>query len=211
MTKEELILSIARCEEIETATTNEQHPCYDMVNVQTTQEFHLPEPWNGNPKTAKILFIGINPNYDENEYYPTKTWNDESIVDFFENRFQKSKWAKYWTYLKKWASWILENNDSSNNSNIMEQIAVTDIVHCKSHSNKDVSDSCKSYCVQKWFQNILSVFNNVEYIVVVGKDAKESMKNIAIAGKKIIYTPHSNKRGFTDEQRKADIIRQLSV
>ena len=39
LTKEELILSIARCEEIETATTNEQHPCYDMVNVQTTKEF----------------------------------------------------------------------------------------------------------------------------------------------------------------------------
>lgn len=42
LTKEELILSIARCEEIKTAT-NEQHPCYDMVNVHTTKEFHLPE------------------------------------------------------------------------------------------------------------------------------------------------------------------------
>lgn len=69
LTKEELILSIARCEEIETATTNEQHPCYDMVNVQTTKEFHLPEPFNGNIETAEILFIGSNPNYDENENY----------------------------------------------------------------------------------------------------------------------------------------------
>lgn len=30
LTKEELILGIAHCEEIETATTNEQHPCYDI-------------------------------------------------------------------------------------------------------------------------------------------------------------------------------------
>ena len=155
--------------------------------------------------------MGINPNYDENEIYPTKDWSDDSIIAFFENRFQEGKWATYWTYLKKWASWILENDCSTDNTNIMEKIAITDIVHCKSHSRKNVSPACKSYCVQKWFQKVLSLFNNIEYIVVVGKDAKEIIKDIRVEGKKIVYTLHSNARGLTDEQRKVDILKQLSV
>ena len=171
LTKEELILGIAHCEEIETATTNEQHPCYDMVNVQTTKEFHLPEPFNGNIETAEILFIGSNPNYDENENYPTKLWNDEDIISFFGNRFRlmpKNKYSRYWKAVIEWAGLILneENKDS-----ILNKIALTEIVHCKSHSDKEISRICKTHCVEKWLKKVLSVFNG-KYIVIVGGKAK---------------------------------------
>ncbi len=50
---------------------------------------------------------------------------------------------------------------------ILDKIALTEIVHCKSHSDKEISRICKAYCVEKWLQKILSLFNG-KYIVIVG-------------------------------------------
>ena len=208
MTKEELILSIARCEEIETATTNEQHPCYDMVNVQTTKDFHLPEPWNGNIEAAEVLFIGSNPNYDENENYPTKLWNSEDIISFFENRFglmPKNKYSRYWKAAIEWAGLIL--NEESEDI-ILSKIALTEIVHCKSHSDKEISRICKTHCVKKWLEKVLSLFNG-KYIVIVGGKAKayeKLIKTIAMDRKVITsnYPMFQRKETLRD-----NILKQL--
>ena len=67
MTSKDLIARSTRCPEFEKAYSDVNHPCHKLVNsqnkngVKNLRALQIPEPFNGNPKTAEILFIGPNP------------------------------------------------------------------------------------------------------------------------------------------------------
>lgn len=80
---------------------NSSSECSKLVSSQQLNNnianFHLPEPWNGDIENAEIVFLGPNPGYDSDEFFPTPTsnyWNfvpnripSSVMEDFFENRF----------------------------------------------------------------------------------------------------------------------------
>lgn len=70
--------------------------------------YQLPEPWNGDIEKAPVIFVGLNPSFDPNEFFPhddssnTQPWwttpagcislcganyDLQRLEDFFENRF----------------------------------------------------------------------------------------------------------------------------
>ena len=81
--------------------------------------FHVPEPWNGNLKTAEILFVGSNPNINLNEKkfpkFESEEWSEDKkngVVNFFNTRLEDYK-NSYWTGIRKYAAWILDVTDPS--------------------------------------------------------------------------------------------------
>ena len=202
-----LLLAIAKCDEVEKAKSSNDHPCNKIVCSQDG-EFQLPEPWNGHLDTAEILFISSNPSIDPNENYPTANCNDEDITSFFENRFEntpKNQWSTYWRTILKWAGWIIPNIG-------FDKIAITEIVHCKSQKEFGVYE-CMNFCAEKWLNEVLSVYNG-KYIVLVGKVAQNFYNKVKenCPNKIIIQTPHFARpvKGLTDEKRKQDFLNQLN-
>lgn len=211
--KNDLLVKIARCNELITAKTNKAHACYALVNGQDTTEFHIPEPWNGHIDTAQILFISSNPSIDKNEHYPTCSWSNTAIIDFFENRFEntsRDKWSRYWKAINKWIGWIFRENK---NENLLSKYAcLAEIVHCKSPTDTTLSHHCQKTCFNNHLRDILKLFGG-KYIVVVGRIAREYIQTHLdeeyLHGKKIAYVPAPRAFGHTDEERKNDLLKQL--
>ena len=203
-----LMLKIARCEQVNAARNDDRHPCHMIVSSQEETAFQLPEPWNGDLSNAIILFVGSNPSYNSAEEFPTKDWNDAEIVPFFQNRFSNDyyKRIRYWSLIRKYASWLL--GVSKDDPQLPEKICITEIVHCKSKHERGVREAC-NYCSQKWFDQILGGFKG-DYIVVLGTFAKELLPTIS-THKKVLFMPHPNARGVTDKDRIESIKKQLSV
>lgn len=210
------MIDISRCNEVEKALDDSNHPCHNIVNFQKNElkSFQHPEPWNGNIKNASILFVGSNPSYNKNEEYPTDIWSDEDIYGYHNNRFsceyyQKNKnKVRFWQKMRKSTSWLL--GIPFDDSNLEKSICVTEIVHCKSHKEIGVSEACGK-CVEKWLEKILKEFNG-EYIVVFGKTSRTVFEKYisknprTIDDKiKIIYVPHPSRWRFigTDEKIRA--------
>lgn len=198
---ENLLISIARCNEIEKAQFDVQHACHKIVSVQKSSPFQLPEPWNGNLSKSDVLFIASNPSYNSSEFFPNPEWDDSCIECFFQNRFSNSYYQKirYWSLIKKYASWIL--GVAKDDPNLPARICITEIVHCKSTRETGVKKaSC--ICSKKWLDRILKAFNG-SYVVVLGKVAQELFpKDFDDKSKKVLNMPHPNARGVTDAQRK---------
>src|ERR1022692_3494042 len=71
------------------------NPCNKILGCQSSKTRQFPEPWNGNIRSAKLLFISSNPSINDDEVFPDNTWEEQSSLDFFVNRFSKqSKWVK---------------------------------------------------------------------------------------------------------------------
>ena len=202
-----LLLEIARCENVISAKNNEKNPCKKIVDIQSNADyFQVPEAWNGDITTAKILFISSNPSYNPNEEgYPSVHCLDEDIIEFFSNRFSNDYYKKIrWnTYLKKYTSWILDDVKFDEAS---QYICSTEIVHCKSKSESGVKNAC-DVCAGKWLDKILGVFQG-EYIVLLGAWVKKwyennkdnaEFKNLTKFNP--IIMPHPNARGITDIYR----------
>jgi hypothetical protein len=96
MSERKIAVSIARCEELEFAKTDDSHPCSSVVREQdNTSDRHLPEPWFGNLENSKVLFISSNPSIDLNpgmtgENYPRASWSDEDIAEWFIRRVDQT-------------------------------------------------------------------------------------------------------------------------
>src|SRR5258708_1104938 len=94
-----LLVEIARCPEVAHAQSDRHHSCHQVVNEQMDipghDDAHLPEPWSGRIEKACILFVGSNPSIDYDEDFPTKGWDNDTVSDFFENRFGGG--LKLWT------------------------------------------------------------------------------------------------------------------
>ena len=88
----DLLLSIVNCPAVTEARRSSAHPCRRVVMTQLADgrsdtTCHVPEPWSGNLESAPILFIGTNPSINYEENFPDTGWDDETVVDFFQNRF----------------------------------------------------------------------------------------------------------------------------
>lgn len=71
---------------------SQDHPCHKICSLQygdidTMLDRQIPEPYNGNPITSKLIFISSNPSIGEIEDNPRVTWNYNDIRDFFNERF----------------------------------------------------------------------------------------------------------------------------
>ena len=130
----ELMLKIAKCDELDKAKNDNKHPCHTIVHYQDDlSAFQIPEPWNGDIESAKVLIVGLNASIDlkEKEYYPQmewddvkkeyclcKDWNDDKIAEYFEKRLESEDYQKrktggvnYWNGARKVAFWLLSNSD----------------------------------------------------------------------------------------------------
>lgn len=90
----DLLLKVARRPIVERCLNGETNHCCSKIvlsqGVESTSEFQVPEPWSGHISTAPILFLSSNPSIGPaggHEQYPRATWNDESIVEYFDYRF----------------------------------------------------------------------------------------------------------------------------
>jgi hypothetical protein len=211
-----LLIDIARCSNFCNLITNidNDDSCNDIIDYQRTigvseeSDFQIPEPWSGDLLNAPILFISSNPAIELIELYPTNSWSDKMIADFFINRFKdrgnkyswvyKSKvlnkdgtrddWQHYWAGMKGRAEELLDRK-----ANPGIDYCLTEIVHCKS-SNEAGVENAKSECYIKYLDAILNI-SGAYLIVVVGKYAKEILNEAQNKkGKPIVYLPHPNSR-----------------
>lgn len=208
-----LLLKIARCTELTAAKSDNAHACFGLVGGQCTTNFHIPEPWNGHINKAKILYISSNPSIDPNERYPTESWTDEEITEFFENRFTittRNKWSRYWKAINKWTAWIFNEDQTKN---LLDEYALlTEIVHCKSPTDSTLTPYCQKTCFNNHLREILKLFNG-KYVVVVGRIARDFIQNHLdeeyLHCKKIAFIPAPNARGITDVNRRESLLKQL--
>ena len=123
--------------------------------------FHVPEPWSGNLKTAKILFVGSNPSIDLKEKlfpkFESEKWSEHKkneVVNFFSDRLTKLENlnSRYWKGVIKYAACILKPVEgikpiasfkAEDKMDIASQIALTEIVHCKSRDETGVPEAAQ--------------------------------------------------------------------
>jgi len=204
-----LLLEIARCPNLLQCydTTINNHPCSNIVSTQNNllDVFHLPEPWNGEIESAPILFISSNPSININEVYPTTSWPDNEIIDFFSNRFG-GNWVdiqnyRYYpklkdgTYSKGNVFWGKVRNHSEKllQRNVIAGIdfALTEVVHCKSVKEIGVQEAITE-CI-KYLPQILNM-SGANIIIILGKKAELMVKDyLGISG--------SEDRFFTKNNR----------
>lgn len=213
-TMSELLLSISHCEEVEKALNDSIHECHEIVSFQKGEKRHLPEPWNGDINTADILFISSNPSYcDKETAFPDKHSDNDYIIDFFLKRFEDPQYnSPFIKGIKKCASWLLNNSDPAI---IKKKICCTNIVHCKSTSQKGVKKSCKK-CSEKWIAKVLQEFHG-EYIFVIGRIAQKMIDENLLKQrpnvKKVLFVPHPSgwtRNRYTDAFIRDSIIEALN-
>jgi hypothetical protein len=165
-------------------------PCQKIVESQSGKTRYLPEPWNGNISTSKILFISSNPSINSNEYYPLDTWENAKVIDFFTNRFiternyvknnlytlqedmsYSKNWVRYWASVRKIASILLDKAIVSPGIDY----TLTEVVRCKSQKEVGVNDALET-CVDKFLIQTLEVADPT-LIILVGSKAKNIVTN----------------------------------
>ena len=193
----DLLLAVTRCPELNRATSS-SHPCHKIVSCQNNIDvFQLPEPWTGNLSSAPILFVSSNPSINKDEAYPTKSksWSEDEVVDFFENRFESNRiwtraspsqaryvllkdrksyhddWVRFWSSARKRSEELLDHAPVPG-----RDYALTEVVHCKSEDEEGVSESI-SICSQKWIEPILE-HSNAKIVVLVGALARDVCSDI---------------------------------
>lgn len=189
-----LIKEIINCDNITLCKDDKfSCPCKKIVTSQNvnSQFFQVPEPWNGNIKQAKILFISSNPSINENEEYPDTSWKPELVEDFFTNRFNGKikKWVKdnkyvllkngcynnkhvpFWSSIIKRTEEILGTNHIISN----DDFCITEIVKCKSTKEYGVEEALEE-CSKKYLRKVLG-YSGARLIIVLGS----KMKNVMLA------------------------------
>ncbi len=206
--REELLsLEISGCPEVHNAFGNKQHPCHEIVNWQKTKlpslisveslfdsDAHRPEAWAGNLGQAKILFLGSNPSFNENEAFPNYSdeWKNDKLSNFAARRFEASSSRPYgasdgpttkekdrvylksaklhqskvthWNELRGNAAAILGIPKSEVSPN--KDYVMTELVHCKSESEIGVTKALKT-CSDKYLNKIFSV-SKAKLIFILG-------------------------------------------
>lgn len=181
------------------------YPCSKIVNLQgstSITEHHLPEPWSGEIDKASILFISSNPSISDQEIFPTGSWTDERIYDYFHNRFGDGdqEWiingtkslrkdgshgraTMFWAGVKARAKELLERDPVPG-----LDYALTELVHCKSKQELGVPEALDQ-CVSRYFQKVLAV-STAKVIVGLGNLAKGVIHSeYKLHGDKSLYGP----------------------
>ena len=196
MERNELLLAITRCPEIERARGDAGHPCRRVVCFQDAAGYHVPEPWQGHIETAPILFVSLNPGYGENQVFPTPEWTDADTIDFFRRRFDEEAG---WTRHAAGNRIYLRVKDSNGNKRFEgrpvrhwgnagingyatkllgrepvfgRDITMTMAVHCKSSDGYAAKPAMRQ-CTRKWLNQIME-HSAASIIVLLGNDARDA-------------------------------------
>jgi hypothetical protein len=218
----DLLLRIARCENVALARCSSKNSCHTIVMSQPpdAESFQMPEPWNDRLASAPLLFLSSNPSIGEGAEYPKDSWPDHEIEDFFTNRFGRGR--KAWveggnrallldgTYARANAFW------SGIRRRAMElfdcavvpgrDYALTEVVRCKSLRENGVQEA-RDECARRYMIPTLQASGAV-VIVTLGKVAEKYARRdlmrfegsvsppTVIAGRErvIAVLPHPNAR-----------------
>lgn len=194
-----LLMEIARCKHVENCLNNTQHQnkCNKIIQDQKKEldQFQVPEPWNGNLKTAPILFLGSNPSIstsdkpDYREKYPRWSWSDSEIEDFFSNRFgggkepwikdgiytllesgdHKKTYVRYFAAIRKRAKEILGRPVEPGSDYVNAEI-----IHCKSKHEFGVREASET-CIELYLRRIIAE-SGAKVIVCLGGFAERAVR-----------------------------------
>ncbi len=193
MSEKNLLHEITHCPHalmcLENPSTD--NPCRDIVGYQNSLDlnnFQIPEPWSGQIEQAPILFLSSNPSIGSDEVYPTWRWSDNDINNYFNYRFgggQKdwiingkqslmkdgtySRAVKFWAAVRKRAIELLQRDVKPG-----IDYALTEIVHCKSHSEIGV-EQAQDQCVKAYLLRTLEL-SKAKVIVVLGARARQAIQ-----------------------------------
>lgn len=199
-----LLLSITRCEVLVGYLEGRvsRPACAAIIGAQSVEgaakpvpygDRQVPEPWTGRLGEARLLFLSSNPSISLVEEYPQGSVSDESIADFFHNRFDGqraepwvrdgnkfrmvdgsySRGAPFWSNVKKRAA---EAYGREVEPGI--DYALTEVVHCKSKAETGVVDAVDT-CVDRYLSGILAV-SGARVVIVLGAQAGAIVKRKVI-------------------------------
>ena len=195
-----LLISIARCSNLEPASSNPCHSCSEVVGYQSGKsddQYQVPEPWSGNIKTAPILFISSNPGIKDVEYFPRKSWSDANVAEFFEQRFdreagfthqsdrramytmdyldgkvvQAKRWVSFWGAVRNHSDTLLQRESKPEADYVL-----TEMVHCKSNNEAGVHRALEE-CSNKWMPAIVDL-SEASIIVIIGTLAQRAASDL---------------------------------
>lgn len=224
----DLLLRIARCDNLASARCSAAHPCHRIVTSQSPAEesFQMPEPWNGRLASAPLLFLSSNPSIGQGAEYPRDSWPDDEIEDFFTNRFGGGR--KAWVEGGNRALLLDGNHGNANafwsaiRQRAMElfgravvpglDYSLTEVVRCKSLQEYGVREAGHE-CAGRYLIPTIEA-SSALVIVTLGKVAEEYARRLVrfgglvspptvIAGRErvIAVLPHPNarmKRSFAE-------------
>jgi hypothetical protein len=174
-----------------------------ILQIQSSK-LHRPEAWTGDIVNAPILFLSSNPSFDLNENYPNwdlEEWEAEKVAEFAVNRFtpnikrgygasdklathqidrtidkqgQLLNKVTYWNWARSMVAYLHGKELSEVSAH--SDYSMTEIVHCKSKSEKGVSKA-RMMCKDRYLERILEI-SSAELIIVSGKHACEDIKNV---------------------------------
>lgn len=222
----QLLTKIFRCPYVEACKQASQpgHACSEIVRTQDSVDFahhQPPEPWSGQLATAPILFVSSNPSIGNDEF-PTFGWKDSSVVDYFDNRFVggRKPWilngtrpllrdgkhdrpVQFWCSVRKCAEVVLGRRPVPG-----EDYALTEIVHCKSRSERGVR-AALGFCSGLYTDRILRA-SGARIIVSLGRMAESvlspmctraadcrmgvSSSSSGLGKRHFVFLPHPNAR-----------------
>jgi hypothetical protein len=183
-----LTLRIAQCSDAQSClATGRPLACREIVRSQaatSAARFQVPEPWSGRLDEARLLFVSSNPSISPTEVYPSRSWTDQQICDFFDNRFEGryvqggvrylqqdgsySKSVPYWRKVLEWATDLFPGARPG------RDYALTEVVHCKSKGQQGVATAL-SNCSNRYTDAIADA-SVAKTIVVVGAFARDEIK-----------------------------------
>ena len=215
MERDELLLAITRCPEIERARGDAGHPCAGIVGLQPPDQFQAPEPWRGHIDAAPILFVSSNPGIRGREPFPPAGWTDQGIIDYYQRCFDDDytgpdridhrayNSVAFWRGVRARAAEIIGRQAVPGTD-----FALTELVHCKSTGEQGVRRAHLT-CAEQWLDRVLQA-SGADIIVLLGQQARDHCAarwgldkaqpvhfGVATPGREraVVILPHPNARG----------------
>ena len=215
MNRQQLLLRINRCPEVQSARSSPSHPCAKIVGLQPSSVFQAPEPWRGHIETAPILFVSSNPSISGAKTFPPNGWTDRQIVEYYQGCFDRDVSGPYQINDKAYASVAFWREVRARAGEILGRPAVqgtdfalTELVHCKSTQEEGVRQALP-LCTQRWLAQVVEQ-SGAKVLVVLGKPAEavcsetwslNSRRKLHLTvptpgkDRAILFLPHPNSRG----------------
>jgi len=237
MTTTNLLNEIAHCPHARLCLLNPtaENPCREIVTCQGSTDletYQVPEPWSGSIEQAPVLFLSSNPSIGSIEEYPSWSWLDSDIVDYFNNRFGggRKQWiingtkslltdgtysrsVRFWIEVRQRAIELLERDVTPG-----FDYALTEVVHCKSRNEIGVKQA-QEKCVETYLLRILEL-SAAKVIVVLGAQARQAIQGKFSIPKGLVvsesikigkherlfaFLPHPNARGYRSFAKCLDV------
>ena len=215
MERDELLLAITRCPEIERARGDAGHPCAGIVGLQQPDQFQAPEPWRGHIDAAPILFVSSNPSIRGGEPFPPAGWTDQDIIDYYQRCFDDDYTGSeridnraynsvpFWRGVRARAAEIIGRPAVPG-----ADFALTELVHCKSTGEQGVRQAHLT-CAEQWLDRVLQT-SGANIVVLLGRQARDHCAarwhlnkgqpvhfGVPTPGREraVVILPHPNARG----------------